>query len=156
MAKHIELTSKDPILKTLNFKPHKSMVERHFERFLPKPGEPDKMEVPTPWGESLTAKAGDYLLSEMDDPDDSWPVDAEVFEKSYEIVRPGVCVKTALTDLVPLVDVTDGDADQQVTVYSLEGPQTVRAGDFYLARGSHGEIWTYPKKKVPDMMKPAE
>ena len=90
MAKHIELTSKDPILKTLNFKPHKSTVERHFERFLPKPGEPDKMEVPTPWGESLTAKAGDYLLSEMDDPDDSWPVDADVFKKSYEIVRPGL------------------------------------------------------------------
>ena len=116
MAKIIELTSKDPILDTLKFKPHKSMVERHFERFLPGSGEPNRMEVPTPWGESLIAKAGDYLLSEMDDPGDSWPVDAKVFEKSYEILRPGVCVKTALTDLVPLIDVTDGDADQEVTV----------------------------------------
>jgi hypothetical protein len=156
MAKHIELTSKDPVLETLNFVPYQSMVERRFERFLPEPGEPDRMEVPTPWGESLTAKAGDYLLSEMDSPDDCWPVDAEIFDESYEIVRPGICVKTALTFLVPLSDVTEGDADQMVTVYTLEGPETVRAGDFYLARGIRDEIWTYPKDKVKGVMKPAE
>ena len=156
MTKNIELTALHPILDKLNFKPYKSIVERHFDRFLPKPDEPDKKEIPTPWGESLTAKAGDYLVSELDSLNDRWPVDAEVFENSYEIVRPGVCVKKALTYLVPLVDVTDGDADQMVTVYTLEGPETVRAGDFYLARGIYDEIWTYPKDKVQSVMKPAE
>jgi hypothetical protein len=156
MTKPIELTALDPILDRLNFKSYKSIVERRFERFLPEPGEPDKMEIPTPWGESLTAKAGDYLVSEMDSINDRWPVDAEVFENSYEIVRPGVCVKTAVTELASLVDVAEGDVDQMVTVYTLEGPETVRAGDFYLARGIYGEIWTYPKEKVQSVMKPAE
>ena len=114
------------------------------------------MEIPTPWGESLTAKAGDYLVCEMNNPDDRWPVDVEVFEKSYEIVKPGVCVKKALTELVPMVDVTGGDEDQMVMVYTLEGPETVRAGDFYLARGVYNEIWTYPKDKVQKVMKPVE
>ncbi len=156
MKKNIELTALHPILDQLKFKAYKSVVERRFERFLPEPGEPDQIEIPTPWGESLTAKAGDYLVSEMDSIDDRWPVDAEVFENSYEIVRPGICAKRALTYLVPLVDVTEGDADQMVTVFTLEGPETVRAGDFYLARGIYDEIWTYPKDKVQNVMKPAE
>lgn len=156
MSKNIELTSLNPILDRLNFKAYQSTVERRFKRFTPGPGEPDRMDVPTPWGESLTAKAGDYLVSEMDSPEDSWPVDAEVFENSYEIIRPGVCLKKALTELVPLVDVTEGNEDEMVTVYTLEGPETVRAGDFYLARGIYGEIWTYPKDKVQNVMKPAD
>jgi hypothetical protein len=156
MTKKIVLTALDPILDRLEFKPYKNVVERRFERFLPGPGEPERMEIPTPWGESLTAKAGDYLVSEMDSPEDRWPVDSEVFEHSYEIVRPGICVKTGITELVPLVDVTGGDVDQMVTVYTLEGPETVRAGDFYLARGIHNEIWTYPKDKVKKVMKPAK
>lgn len=156
MTKNIELTALTPLLDRLNFKKYKSTVERRFKRFLPEPGEPDRKEIPTPWGESLTAKAGDYLVSEMDSPDDAWPVDKEVFENSYEIVRPGVCIKQALTELAPLVDVTDGDEDEMVTVYTLEGPETVRAGDFYLARGIYGEIWTYPKEKVQNVMKPVE
>lgn len=156
MTKNIEITALNPILDKLNFKKYQSTVERRFKRFLPAPGEPDRVEIPTPWGESLTAKAGDYLVSEMDSPDDSWPVDAEVFENSYEILRPGICVKRALTELVPLVDVTGGDENEMVTVYTLEGPETVRAGDFYLARGIYGEIWTYPKEKVQSVMKPAD
>lgn len=156
MANPIELTSLHPILEQLKFKPYQSTVERRFERFLPGPGKPDRKEIATPWGESLTAKAGDYLVSEMDNPDDRWPVDAEVFENSYEIVKPGVCKKKALTELVPLEDVTEGNPDQMVTVYTLEGPETVRAGDFYLARGIYGEIWTYPKDKVQGVMKPVD
>jgi len=58
--------------------------------------------------------------------------------------------------LVPMKDLTGGDEDQLVTVHSLEGPQTVRAGDFYLARGIKGEIWSYPKDKVEKIMKPVE
>jgi len=156
MTEPIIITALDPVIDKLNFQSYKSTVERSFIRFMPAPGEPERKEIPTPWGESLTAKAGDYLVSEMDTPDDSWPVDAEIFENSYEIIRPGVCVKRALTKLAPLVDVTDGDEDRMVTVYTLEGPETVRAGDFYLARGIHDEIWTYPKDKVKEVLKPAE
>ena len=156
MTDPIKITALDPIIDRLNFKPYRSTVERRFERFLPGPGEPDQKEIPTPWGESLTATTGDYLVSEMDSPDDRWPVEAEIFENSYEIVRDGICVKKAVTKLVPLVEVTDGDPDRMVTVYTLEGPETVRAGDFYLARGIHDEIWTYPKDKVKNVMKPAE
>ena len=156
MSKPIQLTALDPIIDRLDFKSYKSTVQRRFERFLPAPGEPKRKEIPTPWGESLTATAGDYLVSEMDNPDDRWPVEAEIFENSYEIVRPGVCVKKAFTNLVPLVDVTDGNADQMVTVYTLEGPETVRAGDFYLAKGVRGEVWPYPKYKIEDVMMPAD
>jgi len=156
MTKPVELTQLHPILDRLKFKPYQSIVERRCERFLPGLGEPQQKEVATPWGESLTAKAGDYLVSEMDNPDDRWPVDAEVFQNSYEIVRPGVCKKKAVTELVPLEAVTNGDPDQMVTVYTLEGPETVRAGDFYLARGIYGEIWTYPKDKVQGVMKPVD
>lgn len=156
MTEPTKITALDPIIDRLNFKSFKSTVERSFMRFTPAPGEPERKEIPTPWGESLTAKAGDYLVSEIDSPDDRWPVDAEIFENSYEIIRPGVCVKRALTRLVPLVDVTNGNEDQMVTVYTLEGPETVRAGDFYLARGIHDEIWTYPKDKVKNVLKPAE
>jgi hypothetical protein len=43
-----------------------------------------------------------------------------------------------------------------VTIETLEGPVTVRAGDFYLAKGVKGEVWPYPKDKVHDVMTPAE
>ncbi|MDO8753843.1 MAG: hypothetical protein Q7J80_08110, partial [Anaerolineales bacterium] len=68
--------------------------------------------------------------------------------------RPGFCIKRGLTLLVPMVDVTGGDADREVTVYSLEGPTTVRAGDFHLARGVKGEIWAFPSEKVREIMIP--
>ena len=78
-----------------------------------------------------------------------------IFEESYVIIRPGYCVKKAVTLLVPLTDITD-DADQKVTVVSMEGDETVRAGDFYLAKGIQGEIWPYPKEKIKDVMVPVE
>lgn len=156
MKEPIELRSDDPIVKTLKFIPHRSKVERRVERYKPKPGQPERMEVATPWGESLTAKPGDYLVSELDSPDDRWPVDGQIFEESYEIIREGYCVKRALTYLVPLTEVTDGDAEQLVTVYTLEGPETIPAGEFYLARGIKGEIWPYPKNKIVDVMTPVE
>jgi hypothetical protein len=43
-----------------------------------------------------------------------------------------------------------------VTVVTLEGDETVRAGDFYLAKGIKGEIWPYPKEKVKDVMMPVD
>jgi hypothetical protein len=113
------------------------------------------MEITTPWGAQLTARKGDFLISEVETPNDYWPIDPVIFEESYVIIRPGYCVKKAITLLVPLTDITS-DPEQKVTVVSLEGPETVRAGDFYLAKGIRGEIWPYPKDKINDVMMPAD
>lgn len=156
MSKPIILTSDDPILATLNFKPYRSTVERRVTPFLPGPDEPQTMDINTPWGTQLTARRGDFLVSEVDTPDDYWPIDPVIFDESYVIVRPGYCMKKAVTLLVPLTDLTRGDPDQLVTVVSLEGPETVRAADFWLAKGIKGEIWPYPKEKIADVMVPAE
>lgn len=149
------ITSADPILATLNFKPYRSKVERRVVPFLPAPDEPQTLEINTPWGAQLTARKGDFLVSEIATPNDFWPIDPVIFEESYIITRPGFCVKKAVTLLVPLTDVT-GDPDRKVTVVALEGRETVRAGDFFLAKGIKGEIWAYPKEKVKHVMVPAE
>jgi hypothetical protein len=70
-------------------------------------------------------------------------------------VRPGYCLKKAVTLLAPLTEITR-DPDRKVTVVTLEGDETVRAGDFYLAKGIKGEIWPYPKEKIDDVMTPVE
>ena len=153
MDSTILITSQDAIIKKLDFKPYRSTVERRVKRFLPPPDALQDIELATPWGEFLTANAGDYLVSELDTPpEDRWPVEAGIFEKTYVLTTPGHCVKKALTYLVPLVDTVNGDADQEVTVKTLEGLVSVRAGDFYLALGVEGEIWPYPKGKIGTVM----
>jgi hypothetical protein len=152
----IPITSDDSILQTLDFKPYRNIVERRVTVFEPAKGEPQTMEVNTPWGTQLTAKPGDMLVSEVDSPEDVWPVEPKIFDESYIIIRPGFCIKRAITWLVPLTDITRGEEDQLVTVETLEGPETVRAGDFYLAKGVKGEIWPYPKEKVSEVMIPAD
>ena len=149
------ITSTDPILSKLNFRPFRSKVERRVVPFLPAPNEPQTLEINTPWGTQLTARKGDFLVSELATPNDYWPIDPVIFEESYIIIRPGYCVKKAITWLTPLTEITH-DLDKQVTVVTLEGPETVRAGDFYLAKGIRGEIWPYPIEKIDDVMVPAE
>ena len=153
MSEPILIKSNDPIIKTLDFQPYRSIVERRVERFKPAPNEPQNIEVATPWGESLTANAGDYIVSELEGPPgDRWPVEASIFEATYLETRPGYCVKSALTMLVPLVDAVGGNPNQSVVIETLEGTVSVRAGDFYLALGVQGEIWPYPKDKVEHVM----
>jgi hypothetical protein len=130
-------------------------VERRVVPFFPAPDEPQTMEIDTPWGTQLTARKGDFLVSEVETPDDYWPIDPMIFEESYVMIRPGYCVKKAITLLVPLIDLT-GDPGREVTVVTLEGPETVKAGDFYLAKGIKGEIWPYPKEKIGEVMTPVE
>jgi hypothetical protein len=149
------ITSTDPILSRLNFKPYRNKVERRVVPFLPGPDEPQTMEINTPWGTQLTARKGDFLVSEVATPNDYWAVDPVIFEESYIISRPGYCVKKAITLLAPLIEITN-NPDEQITIETLEGPETVRAGDFYLAKGVKGEIWPYPKEKIDDVMMPAE
>ena len=156
MTDALVITSKDSILETLNFKPYRSKVERRVIPFVPGPDEPQTMEINTPWGTQLTARRGDFLVSEVDTPSDFWAIDPVIFEESYVILRPGYCVKKAVTLLVPLTDITKGDPARMVTIISLEGKETVRAGDFWLAKGIKGEIWPYPKEKIKDVMEPAD
>lgn len=156
MEEPLIVTSDDPILQSLHFKAYRSARERRMVPFSPAEGEPQTREITTRGGRVLTAQRGDILLSEMDTPEYVWPVDPQIFEASYVIVRPGVCVKRAVTRLVPLTELTDGNPDREVTVVSLEGANTVRAGDYYLAKGVAGEIWAYDAKKVGIIMKPVE
>jgi hypothetical protein len=155
LTEPLVITSSDPILNRLDFKPYRSTVERRVVPFIPAPGEPQTLEIDTPWGTHLTARKGDFLISELETPNDYWPIDPVIFEESYVIVRPGYCIKKALTLLVPLTDITE-DPDHRVTVVTLEGSETVRAGDFYLAKGIKGEIWPYPKEKIGEVMVPVE
>jgi hypothetical protein len=155
MSEPLVITSSDSILKELNFKAYRSKVERRVVPFLPAPHEPQTLEIDTPWGTRLTARKGDFLVSEIAAPEDYWSIDPAIFEESYVIIRPGYCIKKAITLLVPLTDITH-DPNQLVTVVTLEGPETVRAGDFYLAKGIKGEIWPYPKEKINDVMTPVE
>jgi len=155
MKEPVVIRPEDPILKSLNFKPYHSMVKRRVMPFIPEDDQPQTMDVSTPWGSKLTARKGDLLISELDKPDDIWPIDAHIFDETYIIISPGLCIKRAVTLLVPLVDVTNGDEDRMVTVHTFEGPVTVRAGDFLLAKGVKGEIWPYPKDKAAKIMKPA-
>ena len=155
MNEPVVLMPDDPVIKSLNFKPYRSTVKRRVEPFIPKDGQPQTMDVFTPWGSKLTARKGDLLVSELDRPDDIWPIDASIFDETYIIISPGICIKRAVTLLVPLIEVTNGDEDRMVMVHTFEGPVTVRAGDFLLAKGVKGEIWPYPKDKAEKIMKPA-
>ena len=155
MGKPLVITSNDSILATLNFKPYRNKVERRVIPFMPGPDEPQTLEINTPWGSLLTMKHGDFLIGDLETPNDFWPIDPEIFEKSYVLIRPGYCIKKAVTLLIPLIDIT-GDPDREVTVVSLEGSETVKAGDFFLAKGIKGKIWTYPKEWIEDVMVPTE
>ncbi|MBK9926528.1 MAG: hypothetical protein IPP66_14730 [Anaerolineales bacterium] len=156
MTDPIVITSDDPILERLDFKPYRSKVERRVIPFFPSPDDPQTMDVHTPWGATLTARKGDFLVSEINAPNDYWPIDPTIFEESYILTRPGYCAKNAITLLVPMTDIVNGDPDQTVTVMALEGAETVRAGDFYLAKGIKGELWPYPKDKIHEVMTPAD
>ena len=151
MSEPLVITSSDAILSKLNFKPYHSVLERRVIPFLPAQDEPQTLDVKTPWGAQLNAEKGDFLVSDVGSPNDYWPVDPVIFEESYVIIRPGYAIKKAVTLLVPLTDITK-NPDQEVIVVSLEGPTTVRAGDFFLARGVQGEIWAFPKEKISNMI----
>lgn len=143
----LEIHAGDSLLKRLEFKPYRCMDQRLAIQFMPSAEEPQVRELATPWGETLVANKGDYIVSEIDKPVDRWPVDREIFERSYIEVSPGHFIKNALIFLTPLVEVTK-NPDQYVTIQTIEGDVTVRAGDFFLARGVKGEVWPYPVVKV--------
>ncbi len=152
MSKPLVITSSDLLLEHFAIETFISGAELGDGRivpFFPRPGANLKPWISIlPGVTELTAQKGDFLISEVDAPNDYWPIDPVIFEESYVIIRPGYCVKSAITLLVPLTDITNGAEDQMVTVISLEGPLTVRAGDFYLAKGIKGESGLILKRRL--------
>ena len=146
MSEPFVVKSDDPILSALNFKPYRNMSMRKAKQFMPKENEPQTLDINVPWGGKLTATRGDYLVSEINAPNDYWPVAQNIFDETYLMIGQELCVKRAITWLVPMVDLVNGDEDRLIDVVTLEGTTTVRAGDFYLAQGVQGEIWAYPKQ----------
>ena len=61
-----------------------------------------------------------------------------IFDETYIIISPGLCVKRAVTLLVPLTDVTNGDEDRMVTVHTFEGPVTVQGWGFSACKRGRG------------------
>jgi len=150
MTKPIVIKSDDPILKQIKFKVYSYKDKRVAKQFIPNPDEPQTQELQTSWGDTLTIKKGDYLVSDATNPEDAWPVEKEIFEKSHQETAPGTGLfkKISLVSLVPLTIFTEGDPDQLVTVHTLEGQETVPAGKYHLAKGIKGEIWPYPNEKI--------
>ncbi|GAB1469151.1 hypothetical protein MASR2M66_00270 [Chloroflexota bacterium] len=155
MSEPLIVKPDDPILAQLDFKPYRNTMIRRVVPFLPASGEPQTKQITTPWGAELTVKKGDLLVSELDAPANVWPVDGSIFDETYMMTGPGICIKRAITMILPLTELTSGDADAMVTVHSLEGPLTVRAGDFLLAKGVRGEIWPIQREKFEKTMRPA-
>lgn len=151
----MDLQADDPVFQKVNLKPYRNAAIRRAEQFLPEADEEQSRAILCPWGETLDAHYGDYIVSEKDDPDDCWPVSREIFEKTYVQIGPDLFRKKELTCLVPLVDIT-ADPEQKVRVHTQEGVVTVRAGDFHLAKGIEGEIWPIPNEKVQQVLVPVD
>lgn len=141
------LSSDAPILRELPFRKVRYKQIRCASQFFPGPGEPQEMTLHTNWGGELTVKVGDFLVHPQDDPDNVWPVARTIFEQTYEALGGGRFQKSVLTEIIPLEQITQ-DPNQFVIVKSLEGELRVRSGDFYLARGTQGEIWPIPIRSL--------
>ncbi len=150
MSDPVVLRSDDDVVRNAKYTIYGYRDRRIAKQFLPAPDEPQTFEIEVPWGGTLMGKTGDYIVSSADDPTDSWPVERDIFEKSHKEEEPGsgIFKKTATVAMVPLTEFTNGDPDQMVTVFSLEGAETVPAGRFHLARGIKNEIWVYPSHKI--------
>jgi hypothetical protein len=103
----------------------------------------------------LTAEPGDYIVRDAGNPEDTWVVKQNIFDATYIRTNRGTYVKAVQVLLAPLAEIT-GDDDQEVVIETREGAVTVRAGDFYLARGDQNEIWPVPKEKVGTELLPVK
>lgn len=75
--------------------------------------------------ESIRPRRGDFVFSGLDSPKDAWPVARGVFDHGYVLLRPGSRVERAPSYLVPLVDVTSGDANQASTLSIRRNVSTI-------------------------------
>lgn len=149
--KPLELKASDPIINSLVFKTYRYTNKRQAEQFLPDADQSQTIHIETGWGGVLTGSSGDYIVWELDNPEERWVVENEIFLASYTEIETGIFVKNATVDLAPLTDITR-DPDREVIIYSIEGPLRVRSGDFYLALGVKKEIWPAPIEHIKNCM----
>jgi hypothetical protein len=155
MQKQKKIQANSPTLKMLHFRPYRYQgAERQAEQFVPDDDAAVK-QVQTPWGGTLTAEPGDYIVRDANNPHDAWVVKKDIFDSTYVRTKRGTYVKAANVFLAPLTEIT-GDDDEEVVIDTKEGSVTVRAGDFYLAKGVEDEIWPVPKEKVGTDLLPVD
>ena len=151
----LELRHNDPVIQQLEFDKYRSKVCRAITQFLPKDGEAQTCTVNAPWG-TEEVRAGDYIGSEIGNSTHSWRIEKGAFESSYEWVEPGIARKSAVIELIPLVNLTH-NPDAMVKIYTcIPGEEAKdadkhcieRAGEVFLARGVKGELYRYPIAKA--------
>lgn len=150
MSPILRIQSDDPILDRLSFVTYRYRPRpvRQAAQFLPRPDQPQTITLTQPNGLKLTAERGDYLVNALGSMHHRWPVRKDIFEQSYRAIRPGYYVKHATVELLPLTQLTEENPDQRITIVSIEGEETVRAGDYYLARGVNKELWVVTRKSI--------
>ena len=75
MKEPLVILPDDPLINALNFKPYRNMLSAVLCLLSLEMDSLQTMEVTTPWGAKLTVRKGDLLVSELEKPDDIWPVD---------------------------------------------------------------------------------
>ncbi len=92
--------------------------------------------IKTSWGAELYAETGKhYIVSSIDNPEDRWVVEKEIFEKTY---IPATWKKSAT--------VLAYKAEVSGEISTLEGVVEYEAG-FYICKGVNGEEWPVPPEE---------
>jgi hypothetical protein len=79
------------------------------------------------WGGEQHCKAGDWIVNNQGD---TYSVDAEVFDRTYALVSPGVYRKTAA--------IWAEEAEAPGTVTTMEGTTDYAAGDYLVSNREDG------------------
>ena len=96
------------------------------------------------WGDTQQAKPGDWLVESEGD---TYTVDADAFERTYEQVAPGQFVKQA-----PVWAIRATEAG---SVETLEGATHYEAGDFLVRNGSpEGEPYAIARATFESLYEP--
>jgi hypothetical protein len=89
MRKPMKIQANSPTLKMLHFRPYRYQgAERQAEQFIPDDDASVK-QVQTPWGGTLTAEPGDYIVQDANNPDDAWVVKKDRLFASFKEVTEG-------------------------------------------------------------------
>jgi hypothetical protein len=98
------------------------------------------------WGGEQRCKAGDWLVENQGD---TYTVDAEVFDRTYALVSPGVYRK--------ITPVWAEEAEAPGTVDTMEGTTDYAAGDFIVSNHEDGaDSWAITAEMFRKLYEPAE
>lgn len=97
------------------------------------------------WGGDQTCKAGDWVVN---NDGDTYTVDGEVFDRTYEEVRPGLFKKTS--------DVWARVAEEGGEIRTREGVTSFRAGDYLVFNDpDEDDGWAVAPEKFEQLYEPA-